>query len=106
MKGVKCPKTGKLLLDHGTYFIAPGWPKVRLYKQAFGRAFTAADYVPILQGWETGVIITVDGLVSAKSGKTYSAKLILDPETGRIRLDFGDKNGKPPPSSTPSDPQV
>ncbi len=106
VKGVKCPKTGKLLLDHGTYFIAPGWPKVRLYKQAFGRAFTAADYVPILQGWETGVIITVDGLVSAKSGKTYSAKLILDPETGRIRLDFGDKNGKPPPSSTPSDPQV
>ena len=89
VKGAKCPKTGKLMLDHGTYFVAAGWPKVRLYKQAFGRAFTAADYVPILQGWENGVPITVDGLVSAKSGKPYSAKLVLDPETNRIRPDFG-----------------
>jgi DNA topoisomerase III len=89
VKGQKCPKTGKLLLDHGAYFVAAGWPKLRLYKQAFGRVFSAADYVAILAGWHTGVIVTVDGLVSLKSGKSYSAKLVLDPETSRIRPDFG-----------------
>jgi DNA topoisomerase-3 len=110
VKGVKCPKSGKLMLDHGTFFTAPGWPNVRLYKQAFGRAFTAADYVPILQGWDSGVVITVDGLVSTKSGKPYSAKLVLDPATNRVRLDFGDKNGTPskpapePTSPTPAPP--
>lgn len=93
VKGAKCPKCGKLLLDHGTHFSAGGWPNVRLYKQAFGRAFTAADYVPILHGWHTGAPITVDGLVSVRTGKTYSAKLVLDAETGRLRPDFGE----PPP---------
>jgi DNA topoisomerase-3 len=96
VKGAKCPKTGKLMLDHGTFFSVAGWPNVRLYKQAFGRTFTAADYIPILQGWHTGPVITVDGLVSAKSGKSYSAKLILDPETNKVRPDFGDRNGAAP----------
>lgn len=108
VKGVKCPKSGKLMLDHGTYFAAPGWPTVRLYKQAFGRAFTAEEYAAILAGWHNGNVITVDGLVSAKSGKPYSAKLILDPETNRVRLDFGPKEEKPsaplnepPPADSP-----
>ena len=97
VKGVKCPRTGKLLLDHGTYFVAAGWPNVRLYKQAFGRAFTAADYIPILTGWHTAAIVTVDGLVSLKSGKPYSAKLVVDPETNKIRPDF---NGPATPSAS------
>ncbi|PTX95604.1 DNA topoisomerase [Opitutus sp. ER46] len=111
VKGVKCPKSGKLFFDHGNYFIAPGWPQVRLYKQAFGRTFTAADYVPILQGWDSGTILTVDGLVS-KSGKTYRAKLIVDPETNRVRLDLPPRNGpaptpppEPPASMAPQQPQ-
>ncbi|HVU35567.1 MAG TPA: DNA topoisomerase [Opitutaceae bacterium] len=97
VKGVKCPKTGKLLLDHGIYFAAAGWPNVRLYKNAFGRTFTAEDYVPILDGWHQGAPIAVGGLVSAKSGKTYSAKLVVDPESNKVRLDFGPKE---PPSSS------
>lgn len=89
VKGVKCPKTGKLLTDCGNYFEAPGWPGVRLYKQAFGRAFTAEDYLPILEGWKSGTPIVVEGLVSTKSGKVYSAKLVLDEATKKVRLDFG-----------------
>jgi DNA topoisomerase-3 len=89
VKGAKCPKTGKLLLDCGTFFEAPGWPGVRLYKQAFGRAFTAEDYLPILEGWKNGTPIMVEGLVSTKSGKIYSAKLVLDAATKKVRLDFG-----------------
>jgi DNA topoisomerase-3 len=100
VKGQKCPKTGKLLLDHGLYFAAAGWPKLRLYKHAFGREFSAAEYVAILSGWHNGSAITVDGLVSLKSGKAYSAKLVLDPETNKIRPDFGEKK----PDSAPAAP--
>lgn len=91
VKGVKCPKSGKLLLDCGGYFEATGWPGVRLWKNAFGKAFTAEDYVPVLQGWKDGAPIEVSGLVSAKSGKTYSAKIVLEEKTGKMKLDFGSK---------------
>ena len=89
VKGVKCPKSGKLLLDHGGFFAAPGWPGVKLWKKAFGREFTAEDYVPILQGWKDGAPIAVSGLVSAKSGQTYAAKIALDEKAGKMKLDFG-----------------
>jgi DNA topoisomerase-3 len=95
VKGVKCPKSGKLLLDGGTFFEAPGWPGLKLWKTAFGKTFTAADYVPILQGWKDNVPIMVSELVSAKSGKPYSAKIVLDETGTKMKLDFG----MPPPAA-------
>lgn len=89
VKGVKCPKSGKLMLDCGGYFEAPGWPGVKLWKNAFGKPFAAADYVPVLQGWKDGAPIDVAGLVSAKSGKAYTAKIVLDEKAGKMKLDFG-----------------
>ena len=89
VKGVKCPKSGKLLLDGGGWFEAPGWPGVKLWKNAFGKTFAAEDYVPVLQGWKDGAPIDVAGLVSAKSGKAYTAKLVLDEKAGKVKLDFG-----------------
>ena len=89
VKGVKCPKSGKLMLDCGGYFEAPGWPGVKLWKNAFGKAFTAEDYVPVLQGWKDGAPIEVGGLVSMKSGKVYAAKIVLDEKSGKLKLDFG-----------------
>ena len=89
VKGVKCPKSGKLMLDCGGYFEAPGWPGVKLWKNAFGKVFAAEDYVPVLQGWKDGAPIEVDGLVSMKSGKVYAAKIVLDEKTGKLKLDFG-----------------
>jgi DNA topoisomerase-3 len=94
VKGVKCPKSGKLLLDCGGYYSAPGWPKVKLWKNAFGKSFTAEDYVPVLQGWKDDAPISVAGLVSAKSGKIYAAKIALDERAGKLKLDFG-----PPPAA-------
>jgi DNA topoisomerase-3 len=94
IKGVKCPKSGKLLLDCGGFFEAPGWPGVKLWKSAFGKTFAAGDYVPILQGWKDGQPIEVLGLVSAKSGKTYAAKIVLDEKVAKMKLDFG----APPPA--------
>ncbi|MSU48844.1 MAG: hypothetical protein EXS37_07125 [Opitutus sp.] len=89
VKGVKCPKSGKLMLDCGGYFEAPGWPGVKLWKKAFGKPFTAEDYVSILQGWKDDAPIDVTGLVSAKSGKAYTAKIVLDEKAGKMKLDFG-----------------
>jgi DNA topoisomerase-3 len=89
VKGVKCPQSGKLMLDGGTFFEAPGWPGLKLWKNAFGKTFSAADYVAILQGWKDGAPIEVAGLVSAKSGKPYTAKIILDETAAKLKLDFG-----------------
>ena len=89
VKGVKCPKSGKLMLDCGGFFEAPGWPGLKLWKNAFGKPFTAEDYVPILQGWKDGAPIEVKDLVSVKSGKTYAAKIVVDEKAGKLKLDFG-----------------
>jgi DNA topoisomerase-3 len=89
VKGVKCPKSGKLMLDCGGWFEAPGWPGVKLWKNSFGKAWTAVDYVAVLQGWKDGAPIDVAGLVSAKSGKAYTAKIVLDEKAGKMKLDFG-----------------
>jgi DNA topoisomerase-3 len=89
VKGVKCPKSGKLMMDCGGWFEAPGWPGVKLWKNSFGKTWTAADYVPVLQGWKDGAPIDVAGLVSAKSGKAYTAKIVLDEKAGKVKLDFG-----------------
>lgn len=62
---------------------------VKLWKNAFGKIFIAEDYVPVLQGWKDGAPIDVAGLVSAKSGKAYTAKLVLDEKAGKVKLDFG-----------------
>jgi len=91
VKGVKCPASGKLIADFGKYFEAPGFPGVRLWKTAFGREFTAMDYVPILQGWVDKKPVTVDKLVSGKTGNVYSAQLVLDPETNRVKLAFEER---------------
>jgi DNA topoisomerase-3 len=98
VKGVKCPKSGKLLLDGGTFFEAPGWPGLKLWKTAFGKTFSAADYVPILQGWKDNAPIDVSALVSAKSGKPYTAKIILDESGAKMKLDFGVV--PPPPAAS------
>ncbi len=96
VKGVKCPKSGKLMLDGGGFFEAPGWPGVKLWKSAFGKTWTASDYVPVLEGWKDGVPINVAGLVSVKSGKAYTAKLVLDEKAGKVKLDFGGPPTSPP----------
>ena len=101
VKGVKCPKSGKLMSDCGGWFEAPGWPGVKLWKNAFGKSFTAEDYVPVLQGWKDGAPIDVAGLVAAKSGKAYTAKLVLDDKTGKVKLDFGVPMQAPTPSVLP-----
>lgn len=100
VKGVKCPKSGKLMFDCGAYFEAPGWPGVKLWKTAFGKTFAAEDYLPVLQGWKDERPVEVGGLVSAKSGKTYAAKIILEAKTGKMKLDFG----APPAGGAPEVP--
>jgi DNA topoisomerase-3 len=90
------------MLDGGTFFEAPGWPGLKLWKNAFGKTFAAADYVAVLQGWKDGAPIDVTGLVSAKSGKPYTAKIILEEATSKLKLDFGVAPTSPPAAPTPA----
>ena len=99
---MKCPKSGKLMLDGGTFFEAPGWPGLKLWKNSFGKTFTAADYVAVLQGWKDSAPIDVTGLVSAKSGKSYTAKIILDEAAAKLKLDFGVAPPGPAATTTPA----
>jgi len=80
---------------------SPGWPGVKLWKTAFGKTFTAADYVPILQGWKDNAPIDVTGLVSAKSGKPYTAKIVLDTPSSKMKLDFGAAESSPATPAAP-----
>ena len=102
VKGTKCPKSGKLMLDGGMFFEAPGWPGLKLWKNSFGKTFSAADYVAVLQGWKDGAPIEVSGLISAKSGKPYTAKISLDEATMKLKLDFGARATQPDTATPPA----
>lgn len=84
----KCPKSKKALLDHGGHFEAPGWSGLRLYKKSFGRDFSAEEYVTILEGWVAGSPLVVSGMISSKTQRAYSAKLIHDVAKNRVGLEF------------------
>jgi DNA topoisomerase-3 len=88
VKDAKCPKSKKPLMDCGNYFEAPGWPGLKLYKSAFGKAFAAIDWMAVLEGWVNGQAIVVSGLVSKKTGNTYSGRLIFDAANNKVGIDF------------------
>lgn len=89
VKGMKCPKSGKLLLDRGNHFEAPGFPGVRLWKDAMGRSWTAEDYVRLLDGVVRGAPALFEGLVSKRTGKAYKARLTVDETARRIVVVLG-----------------
>jgi len=88
VKDAKCPKSKKTLMDCGNYFEAPGWPDLKLYKSAFGKTFSAADWIGILEGWVNGQAIVVSGLVSKKTGNTYSGRLVFDAANNKVGIEF------------------
>ncbi|MFT3869468.1 MAG: DNA topoisomerase [Nibricoccus sp.] len=88
VKDSKCPKTKKPLMDCGNFFEAPGWPGLKLYKSAFGKTFAAVDWIAVLEGWADGQAIIVNGLVSKKTGNTYSARLVFDAANNKVGIEF------------------
>ena len=102
VKGVKCPKKGTATEDHGNHWIAPGWPKLKLFKTAFGKQWTLADYIAVLEANHKGAPIVVRGLMS-KAGKSYEATLIAGAEKWELR--FADRAPSAParPADTSSD---
>ncbi len=88
VKDAKCPKSKKPLMDCGNFFEAPGWPGLKLYKSAFGKTFMPADWIAVLEGWVSGQAIVVSGLVSKKTGNSYSARLIFDAAANKVGIEF------------------
>ena len=86
VKGVKCPKSGKLMLDRGAYFESPGFAGVRFWKNAFGRTWTAEDVVRLIQGVVDGAPAEFTDLVSQRTKKPYSARLTIDESAKKVVL--------------------
>jgi len=86
VKGVICPKSGKLILDRGAYFESPGFAGVRFWKNAFGRTWTAEDVVRLIQGVVDGAPAEFTDLVSQRTKKPYSARLTIDESAKKVVL--------------------
>lgn len=86
VKGMKCPKCDKLLLDRGAYFESPGYPGVRFWKNAFGRTWPAEDVVRLIQGVVDQAPVEFTDLVSQRTQKPYSAKLTIDEAAKKVVL--------------------
>lgn len=76
-----CPSSGKPVVDHGSYWIFPGYPNTRFWKTMAGRTMSLEDYCAILKG---GVFL--DGFVSKKSGRNFSARVIYKDD--QVVFDF------------------
>ena len=86
LKGIKCPKCGKLLLDRGAYLESPGFPGVRFWTTAFGRPWTAEDVVRLIQGVVDNAPVEFTDLVSQRTQKPYTARLTIDETAKKVVL--------------------
>jgi DNA topoisomerase-3 len=86
LKGIKCPKSGKLMLDREAYFESPGFPGVRFWKNAFGRTWSAEDVVRLIQGVVDKAPVEFTDLVSQRTKKPYAAKLTIDEAAKKVVL--------------------
>ncbi len=86
LKGIKCPKCGKLLLDREAYFESPGFPGVRFWKNAFGRTWSPEEVVRLLQGVVDKAPAEFTDLVSQRTKKPYTAKLTIDEAAKKVVL--------------------
>ncbi len=85
---VVCPKSSKAVEDKGKYWICPGWPKLKLWKNAFGKDWTIDGYLTVLAGNLKGDVPFMDDLVS-KAGRPFTAKLIVSDENQeKFSLEF------------------
>lgn len=90
VKGAKCPRTKEPVEDRGSYWFVPGWPKLRLYKTAFGKTWKLAEYLAVLESNLAGKPMLVTGLLS-KANKPYEAMLVAERGHERWDLKFADR---------------
>ncbi len=86
VKGIKCPKCDKLLLDRGAYFESPGFPGVRFWKNAFGRTWAPEDVLRLIRGVVDKAPAEFTDLVSQRTKNTYSARLTIDEPAKKVVL--------------------
>jgi len=81
-----CPKTGRRVIEHETYFEFPGYPETQCPKVIASREMSADDYREIFVAGRKGGG-PFEGFV-ARSGKPFKAKLIFVPKTRRFKFGF------------------
>jgi DNA topoisomerase III len=85
--GLKCPKSGKEVMDNGGLLLFPGFPTIRFYKQMFGKKFTDKELVDLVKSNVAGLPMEWE-LYSEKSKKTYKAKIVIDEKEQKLKLSF------------------
>lgn len=84
-----CPKCGGEIRENNKAYGCSNWKendgscKVTIWKEICGRAITPEEAKQLLTTGETDVL---DGFVSRKTGKTFSAKLVF--RDGRAQFEF------------------
>jgi DNA topoisomerase-3 len=76
---------GEAITESDSYWDVPGYG--RLFKSTFGREMTLEEYEQVTTDPE-GVML--DGFVSRKTDKTYSARLVWDLKQEKVGLKFDD----------------
>ena len=82
----RCPSCGKPLLESDSHFECQcGF---RLWKSTFGHRFCKEDLLRLLRGEKT---LWIDGLVSPRTKKTFSARFTMDAKTGKLDMEFPER---------------
>lgn len=90
-----CPRSGKRLVDYGTYYRAAGWPRLRLYKEVSGRTMRPEEYaaaLAALDGKGGGEPPSFE-FRSAAKGAAFRAGFRL--EADRLTLSFASAGAGP-----------
>lgn len=100
---VLCPKSGEPVLERATYYVFPGWPELKAWKEQRGRSISASDYAQGLEALEKGMSTPLV-MFKSKAGNEYRAGLAW--KVPGCELDFalpsqdGENVARPVPSGS------
>lgn len=89
-----CPRTKKPIKDMGSYWLAPGFPNLRIWKESFGTTFSAMTAELVLSGQDWNGRGNGKGPLfdlTTKDGRPYEAFLVPNAEETKLEMVFPTK---------------
>lgn len=83
-----CPLSKLPVEDCGKFLLFPGVTGMRFYKEVAGRQITPEEYAQVVESWSSGTPHLLDGFVSKKTGRPFTASLVVDPKERRLAFFF------------------